>query len=152
MFLIYSFITNKVTKTFNMVLQGGIKNFSRYFIKIYWYFVYTFQQLSSEEIYVYSRKLVTGKYKPKYYVLLKYWFKLLILPCNTMSFFVFYMGNSPLKFYFDLKIAIVLLKFIKSLSGLYILNTAFTNSIRFTISQNLSIGFTNIFSSMVKNI
>ena len=69
-----------------------------------------------------------------------------------MSFFVFYMGNSPLKFYFDLKIAIVLLKFIKSLSGLYILNTAFTNSIRFTISQNLSIGFTNIFSSMVKNI
>ena len=69
-----------------------------------------------------------------------------------MSFFVFYMGNSPLKFYFDLKIAIVLLKFIKSLSGLYILNTAFTNSIRFTISQNLSIGFTNIFPSMVKNI
>ena len=69
-----------------------------------------------------------------------------------MSFFVFYMGNSPLKFYFDLKIAIVLLKYIKSLSGLYILNTAFTNSIRFTISQNLSIGFTNIFSSMVKNI
>ena len=69
-----------------------------------------------------------------------------------MSFFVFYMGNSPLKVYFDLKIAIVLLKFIKSLSGLYILNTAFTNSIRFTISQNLSIGFTNIFSSMVKNI
>ena len=31
----YSLITNKIMRSFNMVLLGGINNFSRYIIKIY---------------------------------------------------------------------------------------------------------------------
>ena len=63
-------------------------------------------------------------------------------------FFVSYIGNVSLMFYFDLKISIVLLQFVKSLLRLYIENTAICNSIKFTVSQTflLPIDFENIFS------
>ena len=38
---LYIFITNKITRSFNMMLLVGINNSGRYIIKIYWYFSYT---------------------------------------------------------------------------------------------------------------
>ena len=48
----YSFITNKITRSFSMVLLGGINNSDRYIMKICWYFGYIFQEPSSENIQV----------------------------------------------------------------------------------------------------
>lgn len=39
----YTFITNKITRNFNMVLQCAIHNSNKYFIKICWYFCNTLQ-------------------------------------------------------------------------------------------------------------
>ena len=41
--LLLIFITNKITRSFNVVLLSGINNSNQYIIKIYWYFGYTFQ-------------------------------------------------------------------------------------------------------------
>ena len=41
--LLLIFITNKITRSFNVVLLSGINNSNQYVIKIYWYFGYIFQ-------------------------------------------------------------------------------------------------------------
>ena len=68
----YSLITNKITRSFNIVLLGGINNTNRYIIKIYWYFCHTFH-------------LHLLEMQPEYqYIFIIYWLALLIPPSNTM--------------------------------------------------------------------
>ena len=71
-----------------------------------------------------------------------------------MSFFVSYIENRPLMFYFVLKILIAFIQFIKSLLGLYIQKTVISESTKLIVSEmfHFSMGFTIFFFSIVKNI